>query len=79
MEKSYSTRFDNFEFRTIEGDWIIKVQNKLFKRVKAGPLYLLNEEGETQVGVPGSQKETVLMIIGDALYKDSCARIKSSK
>ena len=77
--KSYSTKFDSFEFRVVEGDWIIKAQDQLYKRLKTGPLYLLNDEGETQIGVPNSKRETVLMIIGDDLYKDSCARIKTRK
>lgn len=74
--RAYSSKFDNFEFRSIEGDWVIKVQDNLYKRLKTGPLYQISEEGEEELGAPTSKKATIMMIIEDSLYKDSCARLK---
>jgi len=74
--RSYSSKFDNFVFRSIEGDCIIKVQDNLYKRLKTGPLYQISEDGEEEIGAPNSKKATIMMIIEDSLYKDGCARLK---
>ncbi|MEL6256511.1 MAG: nuclear transport factor 2 family protein [Bacteroidota bacterium] len=74
--RSYDSKFDNFEFRSIEGDWVIKVQDNLYKRLKTGPLYQISEDGEEEIGAPTSKKATIMMIIEDSLYEDSCARLK---
>ncbi|MCB0851344.1 MAG: hypothetical protein KDD63_03810 [Bacteroidetes bacterium] len=77
--RSYSTKFDNFEFRTAEGDQVIKVKDQIYKRLKTGKVIAYEEDEEVEIGVSNSKKETVLMIIGDHLYKDSCARLKTKK
>ena len=74
--RAYESKFDNFEFRSIEGDWVIKVQDNLYKRLKTGPLYQISEDGEEEIGAPTSKKATIMMIIEDSLYEDSCARLK---
>ena len=76
--RSYSTKFDNFLFRTTEsGDWVIKSPQRTFKRMASGQLVEVLSDGDTvELGVPASKKETVLMILREGLYKDSCARIK---
>lgn len=74
--RAYSSKFDNFEFRSIEGDWIIKVQDNLYKRLKTGPLSQISEDGEVEIGTPNSKKETIMMIIEKSLYTDGCARLK---
>ncbi len=76
--RSYSTKFDNFEFKTIGGDWVIKVQDKVYKRLKTGAVITNTAEGEEkQIGIANSKKETVLLIISDSLYNDSCASVKT--
>ncbi|MEZ4828825.1 MAG: nuclear transport factor 2 family protein [Bacteroidia bacterium] len=74
--RSYSTKFDNMEFRTTGSDQMIKVQDKYYKRAGTGKLLLINDGEEVEVGVSNSKRETVIMII-ENLYKDSCARIKT--
>ncbi len=78
--RSYSTKFDNFVFRTTEsGDWIIKTAEATFKRMASGQLVQMLPDGETkELGVPSGKRETVLMILREGIYKDSCARIKSN-
>lgn len=75
--RSYTTEFNNFEFRTVGGDQIIKVKDKVFKRLKTGAVIAMREGEEVQIGISNSKKETVLMIIGDDLYGDSCATLKT--
>ena len=76
--RSYSSKFDNFVFRTTEsGDWIIKSPTRTFKRLASGQLVEMTADGDTEeLGIPQNKKETVLMILSEGLYKDSCARIK---
>lgn len=78
--RSYSTKFDNFVFRTAEnGDWIIKTPAQSYKRLTTGRLVTVGEDGdEVELGIVSSRKEAVLMILSKGLYKDSCARIKSN-
>ncbi len=78
--RSYTTKFDNFVFRTAEnGDWIIKTPTQSFKRLTTGRLVTVGEDGdEVELGIVSSRKEAVLMILTKGLYKDSCARIKSN-
>lgn len=75
--RSYSTKFDNFVFRTAEnGDWLIKSPTQTFKRLSTGKLVMVSEEGDSiELGIPTSKKETVLMILTEGIYKESCARI----
>ncbi|MDP5172761.1 MAG: nuclear transport factor 2 family protein [Bacteroidia bacterium] len=75
--RSYSTKFDNFVFRTAEnGDWVIKSPTQTFKRLSTGKLVKVSEEGDSiELGIPSSKKETVLMILSEGIYKESCARI----
>lgn len=76
--RSYSTKFDNFEFKTVGGDWVIKVQDKVYKRLKTGAVIATNAEGEeVQLGIADSKKATVLLIISDSLYGDSCAKLRT--
>ncbi|MFK7925483.1 MAG: hypothetical protein AB8H47_26255 [Bacteroidia bacterium] len=77
--RSYNTEFNNFEFRTVGGDQIIKVKDKVYKRLKTGAVIAMRDGEEVQIGISNSKKETVLMIIGDDLYGDSCATLKTKK
>lgn len=76
--RSYSSKFDNFVFRTTEsGDWVIKSPTRTFKRLATGQLVEMTADGDTEeLGIPQNKKETVLMILSEGIYKDSCARIK---
>ena len=75
--RSYSTKFDNFEFKTVGGDWVIKVNERVYKRLKTGSLIAMQDGEEVQIGIADSKKETVLLIISDDLYGDSCAKLKT--
>ncbi len=76
--RSYTSKFDNFVFRTTEtGEWVIKSPTRSFRRLSTGQLIETLPDGENVVlGIPNSKKETVLMILTEGLYKESCARIK---
>lgn len=76
--RSYTSKFDNFVFRTTEsGEWVIKSPTRTFRRLTTGQLVETMADGENMVlGIPNSKKETVLMILTEGLYKESCARIK---
>ncbi|MDX2245175.1 MAG: nuclear transport factor 2 family protein [Bacteroidia bacterium] len=74
--RSYTTKFDNMEFRTTGSDQMIKVQEKYFKRAGTGKLLAIKDGEEVEIGISNSKRETVLLVI-EALYKDSCARIKA--
>ena len=76
--RTYSTKFDYFEFRNMEDDQLIKVGDVVFKRAKTGELFVMELQNDTEVsvGVTGSKKETVLTILRDYLYKDSCTRLR---
>ena len=76
--KSYSTRFDNFEFRPMDnGDQIIKVSGKVYKQMASGALVQIVEGEEVSLGISNSKRETVLNIISLSLYKESCAQLKA--
>ncbi|MEO0894888.1 MAG: hypothetical protein AAFY71_00610 [Bacteroidota bacterium] len=75
--RSYSKKFDSFEFKTIGNDKLIKVGNYVFKRTKSGELFALEADEDVSIGVTTGQRETVLSIIRDYLYKDSCTRLKT--
>lgn len=76
--RTYSTKFDNFEFRNTGKDQLVKVGDVIFKRAATGELFVveLESDKEVSVGVTGSKKETVLTILRDYLYKDSCTRLR---
>lgn len=76
--RTYSTKFDNFEFRNTGKDQLIKVEDVIFKRSSSGELFVveLQSDKEVSVGVTGSKKETVLTILRDYLYKDTCTRLR---
>lgn len=76
--RSYTSKFDNFIFRTTEnGEWVIKSPTRTFRRLATGQLVESLSDGETVVlGIPNSKKETVLMILEKGIYNESCARIK---
>jgi ketosteroid isomerase-like protein/predicted regulator of Ras-like GTPase activity (Roadblock/LC7/MglB family) len=75
--QSYSTKFDNFEFRSAGGEQIIKTGGRIYKRLRNGKLVRLTEEGEeVEIGIADSKKDAVLMIIAKDLYSDSCTRLK---
>lgn len=77
--KNYSVKFDSFDFRTVGADQRIKIGDRIYTRLSSGML-VANEDGEEiELGVSNSKKETVLMILGQSLYKDSCARLKSKE
>ncbi|MEM7374784.1 MAG: nuclear transport factor 2 family protein [Bacteroidota bacterium] len=75
--QSYSTKFDNFEFRKSGEDQVVRVGEQTFKRMKSGEVLHLGEEEETSLGVSSSKRETVLTILRDHLYKDSCASLRT--
>ncbi|MEZ4774110.1 MAG: nuclear transport factor 2 family protein [Bacteroidia bacterium] len=74
--RSYTTKFDNLEFRTTGSDQMIKVQDNYFRRAGTGKLLMVKDGEEVEVGISNSKRETVLLVI-QALYKDSCARLKT--
>lgn len=76
--RNYTSKFDNFVFRTTDsGEWVIKSPERSFRRLTTGQLVETMPDGENVVlGIPNSKKETVLMILSEGIYKDSCARIK---
>ena len=77
--RDYATKFDNFEFRTVSGDQVIKVQDQVYRRLKTGPVIAVKGDEEVQLGISNSKKETVLMIIAEDLYGDSCAKLKTKE
>ncbi|MCI4666574.1 MAG: nuclear transport factor 2 family protein [Bacteroidia bacterium] len=76
--RTYNTKFDNFEFKMSGKDQLIKVGDVIFKRASTGELFVveLKSDKEVSVGVTGSKKETVLTILRDYLYKESCTRLR---
>ncbi|TAE46895.1 MAG: hypothetical protein EAZ89_19175 [Bacteroidetes bacterium] len=74
--RSYNTKFDNFEFRTVGTEQIIRVGNASFKRKANGSLVQLEGDEEKELSISNSKKESVLSIILNSLYKDSCTRLK---
>jgi len=74
--RAYTRKFDNFEFREAGTDQMIKVGDLLFKRAKTGELFVIEEDKDVSIGVTASKKETVLTILRDYMYKDSCTRLR---
>lgn len=74
--RSYTTKFDNLEFRISGSDQMIKVQDNYFRRAGTGKLLMIKDGEEVEVGISNSKRETVLLVI-QTLYKDSCARLKT--
>jgi ketosteroid isomerase-like protein len=75
--QSYTTKFNNFEFRTAGGEQVIKTEGRIYKRLRNGKLVRLTEDGdEVEIGIADSKKDAVLMIISKDLYGDSCTRLK---
>lgn len=77
--RSYSTKFNNFEFRKAGEDQMIRAGDNAFKRLKSGEIIALEEEEEVSIGITSSKRETVLTILGKYLYKDSCASLRTKK
>ncbi|MEL6626485.1 MAG: hypothetical protein AAFQ83_14370 [Bacteroidota bacterium] len=75
--RNYETKFDNFEMRMVDKEQRITVGSKQFTRKANNELVAIEAEGEKKIGVVENDKETVLAIIKDYLYKDSCARLKA--
>ena len=75
--RSYSKKFNNFEFRTTEAEWVIREGENSFKRRRNGELVQLKGEEEIKLGIASSKKEAVLIILQKQLYPDSCARLKT--
>ncbi|GAB4406777.1 MAG: hypothetical protein OHK0039_08740 [Bacteroidia bacterium] len=76
--RSYATRFDNLEFRTVDGDWLIRSGAVAYKRLKTGEVFAINGNEEVAIGVASSKRDAVLSIIQHT-YKDSCARLQTKK
>lgn len=74
--RSYTTHFDNFEFRTGEGETLIKTGEHVFKRLANGQLIAVVEGDEIELGMVTNKRESVLAIIRKHLYSDSCARLR---
>ena len=49
--RNYSTKFDNFEFRTTDGDQIIKVKDRIYQRRKDGRVLTYDDDEEIQIGI----------------------------
>ncbi|MEM7657921.1 MAG: hypothetical protein AAF399_17480 [Bacteroidota bacterium] len=77
--RSYSKKFNNFEFKTIEGEWLIRAGDDSFKRRANGEMVMLNGEEETKLGIANSRREAVLIILKERIYADSCARLQTKK
>ncbi|WNJ20839.1 nuclear transport factor 2 family protein [Pontibacter sp. G13] len=76
--KTYTTRFDNFVFRTSGSGKVIRVGNYVYKHKPSGPLYVIQDGEEIEIAIAKSKKEIVLAIIEHSLYADSCARLKTT-
>ncbi|MDX1907214.1 MAG: nuclear transport factor 2 family protein [Bacteroidia bacterium] len=74
--RSYSNKFDNFEFKTVGSDQLIRVGDYAFKRLASGIVLAVVDGEEIQLGVSANKRETVLTIIEKYLYRDSCTRLK---
>lgn len=75
--RSYSTHYNDFDFRLVDGDWMIKTGNKLYKWKESGEVRRMDPGGKSVlVATSGSKKETVVKILSDDLYKENCANIK---
>ncbi len=76
--KSYSTKFDNFEFKTENGVQTIKVGGDFtFRRLASGSVVQVMPTGEKEIGISNTKRETVLLIIENALYKENCTQLKT--
>jgi hypothetical protein len=76
--RSYSTNFNDFDFRSAEGNWIIKTGVSTYRWERGGDVYKLDESGASSnpIGTSSSKKEIVLMLLSKDLYKENCANIK---
>lgn len=77
--KSYTTEFNNFKFKNIDGNKAIRSGEYMYKWMAGGQLVQLNQEGEVinELGKAENKKEAVLSIIRNSIYADNCARIKT--
>lgn len=76
--KSYTTNFNDFNFRSADGSWLIKTGNNVYRWERGGDLYKMDESGagSTVVGSSSSKKEIVLKILAKDIYAENCANIK---
>lgn len=77
--RSYSKKFNNFEFKTIEGEWLIRSGESSFKRRRNGEMVALDGEEEVKLGIANSRREAVLVILQERTYAESCARLQTKK
>lgn len=74
--RSYTTKFDNFEFRSSNGETMIKTSESVFRRLGNGKVVAIEQDEEIELGMAQNKRDIVLTIVRDYLYKDSCARLR---
>jgi hypothetical protein len=76
--RQYQTNFDNFEFKNIEGETLIKIKSRpeTFKRKANGMLVVMKDGKPVELGIATNKRESIGLIVRDYLYKDRCARLK---
>lgn len=74
--RSYTTHFDNFEFRSSNGETMIKTSDSVFRRLASGKVVAVEADEEIELGMAQNKRDIVLTIVREYLYKDSCARLR---
>ncbi len=74
--RSYTTHYDNFDFKSVNGETLISTGSYSFKRLNSGQLVALENGEEIELGMVQNRRESVLAVIRNYIYKDSCARLK---
>ena len=76
--RQYTTNFDNFEFKPVNGETLIKVKDRdeIFKRLSSGMVVVMKDGEVQEIGTANNKRESVGLILRDYLYKERCARLK---
>jgi len=79
--QTYTTKFDNFAFTPSKDDEdneivLITTGESVFKRMSDGTLLAMDGDEWTKIGIVRSKKESIVVIIRDGLYADSCSNLK---
>ncbi len=76
--QQYTTKFDNFEFKTSDGETLIKVKDRdeVFKRLASGVIVVMKDGKVVELGIAKNKRESVGLLVRDYFYKERCARLK---
>jgi hypothetical protein len=76
--RSYTSNFNDFDFRNADGSWMIKSGNNTYRWDRSGDVFKIDESGADPkpIGSSSSKKEIVLILLSKDLYGDNCANIK---